>query len=64
MYVYVTMYVCICICNYLIVESITFVLLRDVSPVNPKKMFEMIDSRMYLYKPSYEHFKQTHPLNL
>ena len=32
-------------CNYLIVESVSFVLLRDVSPINPKKTIEIINSR-------------------
>ena len=31
--------------SYLIVESVSFVLLRDVSPINPKKTIEIINSR-------------------
>ena len=33
---------------YLIVESVSFVLLRDVSHINPKKTIEIINLRMYL----------------
>ena len=34
---------------YLIVESVSFVLLRDVSLVNPSKTIEIINLRMYKY---------------
>ena len=32
-------------CSYLIVESVSFVLLQDVSPIHPKKTIEIINSR-------------------
>ena len=32
---------------YLIVESVSFVLLRDENPINPKRTIEIINSRMY-----------------
>ena len=33
--------------HYLIVESVSFVLLRDVYRINPKRTIEIINSRMY-----------------
>ena len=30
---------------YIIVESVSFVLMRDISPINPKKTIEIINSR-------------------
>ena len=33
---------------YLIVESVSFVLLRDVPPINPSETNEIINSGMYL----------------
>ena len=37
---------------YLIVESVSFVLLRDVYPINPKRTVEIINSRdVYRYIP-------------
>ena len=32
-------------CAYLIVESVSFVVSGDVSPINPKKTIEIINSR-------------------
>ena len=38
--------------HYLIVESVSFVLLRDVYPINPKRTIEIINSRdVYRYIP-------------
>ena len=34
---------------YLIVESVSFVLHRDLSPINPKKTIEIINSRALSY---------------
>ena len=42
----------VCISFYLIVESVSFVLLRDVYPINPKRTIEIISSRdVYRYIP-------------
>ena len=37
----------VCKDAYLIVESVSFVLLRDVYPINPKRTIEIINSMMY-----------------
>ena len=38
--------------TYSIVESVSFVLLRDVYPINPKRIIEIINSRdVYIYIP-------------
>ena len=49
--------------SYLIVESVSFVLLQDVSP---KKTIEIVNSRIHVIciKPLYLGFIQIHPLNL
>ena len=59
---------------YLIVESVSFVLLRDVYAINPKRTIEIINSRdVYRYILEfiisivflgYEGCIQIHPLNL
>ena len=35
--------------SYIIVESVSFVLSRDVYPINPYKTIEIINSKMYTY---------------
>ena len=59
---------------YLIVESVSFVLLRDVYPINSKRTIEIMNSRVYtdtslefiisIVFLGYEGCIQIHPLNL